>query len=29
MTEGRPKAIFRSMDRRKFGDFAFEPGWKV
>lgn len=21
MTKGRPKAIFRSMDRRKFGDF--------
>ena len=29
MSKGRRGAIWRSMDRRIFGDFAVQPGWKV
>ncbi len=28
MTKGRRKVIWRSMDRREFGDFAIKPVWK-
>lgn len=29
MTKDRREAIWRSMDKRKLGDFAIKPGWEV